>query len=1038
MKKQHTYGTFHSIRHYALIMLILCTTTPLLWSCIEDYIQESTPQYDSDAVGFVVSSGISHTITRSGNSNELLEPLLLTSPEMERPLYLHTYVADEERRATGTDITRSTPINDEITFYNINKGEGFGVEGRYLGEDEDTETGDYFIEPWATAEPYQPDQNSNKDIWNVSPQRFWPGDDQMLRFYAFAPMSAKNSLENISKANGIVEFDYTAPTSDSGYTDAEVQPDLMFAINECKKSISEGYKAPLNFRHALSAIKFAVRDVVDGEIVSVTIKGVAGTAHCLYDHTGDTDKFTWSNHGEKNCSYTQTFNYTVEGNLKADSLYTEDDDKVMNDEMPEKTFMLIPQDISEDATIEVVFLRKADNKEIKMTGKVNDNKVTKWEPGKEYIYTISTSSSNWIYVFDVIGSNQVINEENPKDGAFNDDPDSIVTNCTIVEGSYYKVRSYRYRANNHDDLEFVPWQIQGDVKGTINTDNINIDSKYIDKIEGNVLINNDWIIKGININTPYEGSKDYITHDITFAAQMVATNWDGDWDMRGRDELGVATNPIDLSMVTNVRNTANCYVVNAGGYYKFPTVYGNAITNGTTLTSSYISQADSVKTTNAKYPGLPTLTDYKGNNITQAEITNANSAELLWQDAYNLISDVKLNNGSDYDFVSFKVNKNNIQQGNAVIAIKDASGTIIWSWHIWITEYWTNVGDLNLGVGDITCEPYDSGYQSFTVSPRPLGWCDAKNVWYVQRDGVMNFTQDISGNTDSLVVKQRERKIEYWIGNNTYYQFGRKDPFVGFLNTSSQVKYNFGDTPYVVPANGEFKTKSIAESIQNPNVLFIGGDNGVGNNWLSYAEAYHNLWNNTTKKPSTAPSSTSIVPYHYSGVKTVYDPCPAGYQVPPIGFFRCFTTQTLDGNELTLSEINNNSTYFNGYAVYDGDAVVNKTKNVKLYKWYAYSKKNHGEGSEIVTFTYTGHRWYSYTHIEELGAGYNYNPQIVYMWSNQIQFHNNDQCGYGLALGCDEYKTETGVENFAISFRFPGRRSMARPVRPVAIFTEVK
>lgn len=53
--------------------------------------------------------------------------------------------------------------------------------------------------------------------------------------------------------------------------------------------------------------------------------------------------------------------------------------------------------------------------------------------------------------------------------------------------------------------------------------------------------------------------------------------------------------PYNLANQTNGgstdENTANCYVVNAPGYYSFPLVYGNAIKNGTANTSAYISTA---------------------------------------------------------------------------------------------------------------------------------------------------------------------------------------------------------------------------------------------------------------------------------------------------------------------------------------------------------------------------------------------------------------------------------------------------------------
>ena len=93
-------------------------------------------------------------------------------------------------------------------------------------------------------------------------------DNRLLSFYAFAPKSAQSLLENIKldNTNKTISFDYEVPNgtvSEGDENDAEVQPDIMLAITECNKTTSADGKVPMNFRHALSAIKFAIRDVVE-------------------------------------------------------------------------------------------------------------------------------------------------------------------------------------------------------------------------------------------------------------------------------------------------------------------------------------------------------------------------------------------------------------------------------------------------------------------------------------------------------------------------------------------------------------------------------------------------------------------------------------------------------------------------------------------------------------------------------------------------------------------------------------------------------
>lgn len=995
------------IKHSLYSVLAACILLSL-YACYDDEVVSTDDIATGNSVTFNVTSGIITDISTptkadaKEDTTSLLKPLILRAAEYDKPLYLHTYVADESERATGT-ATRSAQINNIDDFYTLNGGDGFGVTACY------TDNGKSFIDPYATAKPLA--QQTGKDIWYTIPIYYWPNSDRMLRFSAFAPMSAKSLLRNLTVDEDKIEFDYIVPVGTDD-RDGERQPDIMFATKNCNKKTSVENKVPLNFRHALSSIKFAIRDVVGGTIEKITISGVAGTGHCIYngESDSDTDLFTWNQLGTTSVSYSQIFDYSTTENFVQDpSNDVGGTDIVLNNTMPEKTFMLIPQELTDNATIQVVFKRDYDGQTITMQGKIRDNNVTKWEPGKEYIYTISTSTSNWIYHFEVIGCNQAINDDAPQQGAFADANGQIVVNQTVTEGAYYKVKSYRVRANNQSYIENIPWQISEPSKITGTTvipDELNI-------FEGNftqdMVIGADvWLP---NLTTSGEGSTEFIKYDLDMHAQIVGTSWNGDWAMKANPEKGTKESPIDLSMVNGSRSTANCYVVNCGGYYKIPLVYGNAITNGQTLSSSYTYGGANAY----YYPALRNFQDYKGNSITEPRISGAASAMLVWQDAYNLISDVELApSEGGYDFLSFKINREDLQQGNAVLAIKDAAGNIIWSWHIWINESWVN-NDLTLGNGDMVCDSYNTSYRSsFTAAPYNLGWCDPKNIWYMKRVGKLQFIQDISGNSVVLEVEQREKRIEYWIGNNTYYQFGRKDPMVGFMNVGSVVKYNFGTLPYTI----EPQTRSIADGIKNPNVMYVGGEENITNSdWLS--TSYYNLWNNAVlgSDDRKGPGNTDV-PYFYSGIKTVYDPCPAGYQLPPVSFFRLIT-KNLSYDVTSNPDDYWETTGFNGY-------IEDISGDRGYYKYHAYTKINGKSGDPVMTFTGTGHRWYGNV---VMPAGGNFNPQIVYMWSNQICFTNNPQqgnrIGYGLALGL-----VSGKEAVA-HYYFLGRRAMARPVRPV-------
>ena len=127
------------------------------------------------------------------------------------------------------------------------------------------------------------------------------------------------------------------------------------------------------------------------------------------------------------------------------------------------------------------------------------------------------------------------------------------------------------------------------------------------------------------------------------------------------------------------KGTANCYVVSSSGTYSFPTVKGNSSQSVGAVASAAVL--------------------WESFGTSQAPLVG------------DLISKVSYSNG----IVTFQTN-NTFKEGNAVIAAKDASGKILWSWHIWLTDqpqgqvYFNNAGtmmDRNLGATSAT--PGDVG-----------------------------------------------------------------------------------------------------------------------------------------------------------------------------------------------------------------------------------------------------------------------------------------------------------------------------------------
>ena len=285
----------------------------------------------------------------------------------------------------------------------------------------------------------------------------------------------------------------------------------------------------------------------------------------------------------------------------------------------------------------------------------------------------------------------------------------------------------------------------------------------------------------------------------------------------------------DLSMVDNAGHarekqwTANCYMVHTAGDYKLPLVYGNAIKDGAANSAAWTGVSGQLATF-TNHANKPITDPWIKNNkdASDANIT-VSSAELLWQDAQGLVTKV----GIDGDYLTLTVGKDAAtQQGNAVIAAKDASGTIVWSWHIWVTKE---------TFADAKLTTIATGSHDYKVTPVNLGWVPTSD------DGKKGY--------------------------HTYYQWGRKYAFIpssGTDNTNHTV-YNINNNE-VTGLTPSTTDATIADNIQNPTTYYNISSTGRPCN-----TSFYNMWD--AKQTGTDNITTATV-------KTVYDPCPAGFCVP--------------------------------------------------------------------------------------------------------------------------------------------------------------
>ena len=257
---------------------------------------------------------------------------------------------------------------------------------------------------------------------------------------------------------------------------------------------------------------------------------------------------------------------------------------------------------------------------------------------------------------------------------------------------------------------------------------------------------------------------------------------------------GVGEFSVDLSdLVSLTRYYVKAYATNADG-----TAYSQAMTFITEYEGDPVDLS-AAGTANSYIVG-DDARDFifngsvKGNS-TELVGTPA-SAEVLWETKNteesvskgDIISSVSLMDGG---FVQFSI-PTEYTPGNALIAVKDADGVILWSWHIWVADF-----------DPVTTQ---QTYQSGAVM--------------------------MDRNLGALNVQENDPKAYGFL-----YQWGRKDPMGGVATSNSFVK-TYPDGVFTRKS-----TSSINEAIQNPT------DFGSTSSWCGD----NTLWQSEKSKYDPCP-----------------------------------------------------------------------------------------------------------------------------------------------------------------------------------------
>ena len=461
----------------------------------------------------------------------------------------------------------------------------------------------------------------------------------------------------------------------------------------------------------------------------------------------------------------------------------------------------------------------------------------KWKPGTTKTYMITEKNSNWNYIIQTTS------------------PTAVAYDAT--QTGNYGITSYRQVGL---EKQPVKWRV---VKYQESTDGGATWSAESDTKPA--WLTGLTLTQGDGGTTADQGTAT-LTKDVT---DLLAKR---NKELKEATAKGTASTPYNLANATGaatVENTANSYVISAPGYYRLPLVYGNAITNGSKNEHSY-------KTTVTGSDVLTNFKDHANQNITDPWITQSNGganvpdgAKLVWADESGLVTNLAVTGSGTNAFLTFEVPADKIKNGNAVIAATKG-GTVVWSWLLWFAP-----SDV---LNTTECTNFQNKPYKFTKET--LGWkytAWSGTTYSAPRSVKVKVEQTVanSGVKQTAVITITQNNGNVRQGYSTFYQFGRKDAFPG---TDATPDGSF------TPNGGD--NMSIQNGIQHPETFYT-----YGSTWNSGYNQY-NLWSmdNTT----TGYNDNSVV-------KTIYDPCPAGFHMPASNAFTGFTTNGQSGGTMNVS-----------------------------------------------------------------------------------------------------------------------------------------
>ena len=723
------------------------------------------------------------------------------------------------------------------------------------------------------------------------------------RFYAVSPEATATNGITLSPSNSAqvpyVDFEVKSNVID--------QVDLMTACSgEVHYEHGNDPTSNLKFTHALAAVKFSIGNLSPVFIKKIEVSGVKykgryelpNALNAMGTWTSVDNATTTVTLDGINMNAAEMPNTMLAGALNP---ATNPNNRAGRDAY---TFLMIPQTLP----------NKSDVNHAKVTIYYEEGGSTKhvsfpltgeWKANTTREYKLSQQNSSWGYTFTLADENKTYNYLG------NEASGNIAFKVTSYRQSGTTQQPVAWKISKYEEWDYT---LNGGTGGWVDRGTTKPDWL------GNLTDQGDGSTAAEAGNTAVKPA--------TVVDKLAAYNQ----VLKDATPKGTAANPYNLAnpggngSMMNIEETANCYLISAPGYYCIPLVYGNAIKNG--ITNSHAYQT-SVSGPNV----LQHFKDHAGVDINSPYINIQNAsdpatqASIVWTDQSGIIeaSSLGIEGSGTNAFVHFRVPQDKIKNGNAVIAVKNALGTVMWSWHLWFIH--------DDALNTVTCTNFQDHKYKFTQET--LGWKYTAlkvSTYSAPRKVRMKVEQTVAngGVKQSAYITITQNPGNARQGYSTFYQFGRKDAFPG-TNTLAEGSFS-------VEQNSGCSLQNI---IQHPDI-FYGWNSGY------YNVYFKNIWSadNTSEGYNDNPV-----------VKTVYDPCPAGFKMPASNAFTGFTK-----NGQNSGPKNVNGAWDHGW-----------TFNNKI-----------SSPDATVYFPASGYRYYSDGSLHNVGSN-------GYYWS-AVPYGTNDGC----------------------------------------------